>query len=100
MYKTSKFATEEEIEELKDLARKAQNTPVIAFSSSHALQGGLSADMDRRLMSRVHEIALTHDLPEIPGHYGIDLKTGEFVSQYEAHKKEGEEDDRIPNPKG
>lgn len=27
-----------------------------------------------------HRSALSHGLPEIPGYYGIDLRTGEFVS--------------------
>lgn len=28
---------------------------------------------------RCHGMALAHGLPEIPGYYGIDLTTGEFI---------------------
>ncbi len=31
---------------------------------------------------RTHEIALAHGLPEQEGFYGLDLETGEFLSQY------------------
>jgi hypothetical protein len=60
------FATQEEIKMLKDLL----NAPYIAF-------GGVEPP---DVQKRTHEIALKHGLPEIPGYYGCDLSTGEFVS--------------------
>jgi hypothetical protein len=60
----------------------AQNTPVIAFNSEHALnRGGLAGEAWQALKERCHKIALKHSLPEIKGFYGCDLETGEFVSE-------------------
>lgn len=76
------FATEEEQEDLKKDLIQAQNTPVIAFSGSHAMRGGLSGDVWQALKEKCHKLALKHGLPEIPGFYGCDLsKNGEFVSE-------------------
>lgn len=62
---TGVFATEKEIKQLKD----ACNTPYIMI-------GG---HWPKNPQVIVHELALKHGLPEIPGYYGCDLKTGEFI---------------------
>ena len=75
------FATKKETKDLKKDLIEAQNTPVIAFSSSHALRGGLSGDVWQALNEKVHATALKHGLPEIKGFYGCDLSNGEFLKQ-------------------
>ena len=60
------FATAEEIERLKGMV----GAPMIA------LQCGDPPDPRKE----AHRIALAHGLPEIRGYYGVDLKTGEFLS--------------------
>ena len=52
------FATAEEVDHLK----RVLNMPYIVI-------GGVAT----------HRIALAHGLPEIPGYYGCDLRTGELV---------------------
>ena len=93
MYRTNKFASEEEVEEIKTLHKKAITTPVMAFSTSHAMQGGFSGYAWKGLQVRIHEIALSKGLPEIPGYYGIDLESGEFVSQFNTHEKKEKNDE-------
>lgn len=66
MIKTGVFATEEEIETMK----RALDTPYMIF-------GGKPP---RSAAEVAHSLALAHGLPEIPGRYGCDLRTGEFVS--------------------
>lgn len=61
------FATNEEIESIK----------TELSVSGMFLSGGTPMGNPQK---RTHEIALKHGLPEITGYYGIDLKTGEFVS--------------------
>ena len=79
MINTGVFATTDEVKELQALANQAARTPVIAFSSAHALKrGGLSGDMWRLANERCHAIALAHGLPEIQGFYGL-TADGEFV---------------------
>ena len=63
------FATEKEITTLKAM----MGTPLIA------LQCGPLADPAKE----AHRMALEHGLPEQEGYYGVDLKTGEFLSQYD-----------------
>jgi hypothetical protein len=63
--RTGVFATEEEIQRMKD----ACNTPCIMI-------GGHWPKSPHEV---VHEIALTHGLPEINGYYGCDLLNGEFI---------------------
>ncbi len=80
MKKTGIFATKEEIEILQKELLQAQNTPVIAFSSEHALnKGGLAGEAWQELREHCHKIALKYGLPEIQGFYGMDEK-GEFVT--------------------
>jgi len=79
MKQTNVFATDDEVKKLKELLHRAQTTPVIAFSSAHAMSGGASGDAWQRVKERCHGAALAHGLPEIPGFYGCDLETGEFV---------------------
>lgn len=69
MYKTKVFATSEEIEAVKSTAKQ----PLIALQCGNP----------RSAQEHVHDLALTHGLPEQSGFYGMDLKTGEFLSQYE-----------------
>lgn len=79
MTRTKVFATKEELAECMELAAMAARTPVIAFSSEHALkEGGLSGQAWRLAEETVHKYALAHGLPEIPGYYGI-TTDGEFV---------------------
>ncbi|KKM06125.1 hypothetical protein LCGC14_1747100 [marine sediment metagenome] len=74
------FATKEETERMKKALITARNTPVIAFSSSHALnEGGLAGQAHKRVAEDCHALALAHGLPEIEGFYGLDCETGEFV---------------------
>lgn len=40
----------------------------------------IGGDGPRSPQEVAHEIALSHDLPEIPGYYGCDLTNGEFLS--------------------
>lgn len=80
MNMTGVFATPEELKELQELAASARNTPVIAFSTQHALQrGGLSGDMWKLVHERTYAIALAHGLPEIQGYYGVS-GDGEFTT--------------------
>ena len=82
MIRTQVFAHAPEIEELKELLARARSTPVIAFSTAHALErGGLSGEAWQALKERCQAIALAHGLEEIPGFYGCDLATGEFVRE-------------------
>ena len=79
MKNTGVFASKEETEELRKLATKAQNTPVMALSSEHALKhGGFAGQAWKSMQERCHKLALEHGLPEIQGFYGI-TQDGEFV---------------------
>ncbi len=64
---TGVFATPEEVEELSNV----RNNPVM-------LVGRVQTGNERQ--EAAHALALKHGLPEIPGFYGIDLGTGEFVT--------------------
>lgn len=80
MNKTGVFATQEEKEYLLSLVKTARTTPVIAFSSEHALEeGGLSGQAWKRVNESCHKCALAHSLPEIEGYYGL-TQEGEFVT--------------------
>ena len=80
MKHTGVKATPEETVNIQELAKVAQKTPMIAFSSADALSGD---DMASQAWKRVHEAlqkaALAHGLPEIPGYYGM-TEDGEFVT--------------------
>ncbi len=68
MERTDVFADKKEIEYIKS----RQNVPVILFGS---------VDTSRPTpLEAAHNAALKHGLPEIPGMYGIDLSTGEFIT--------------------
>lgn len=67
MKRTGIKATDEEIARLK----QAANAPVM-------MVGGSYTGTDPVKMA--HALALEHGLPEIPGYYGIDLATGEFMA--------------------
>lgn len=75
MKRTGIKATEEEIDTLK-----------AAASTSGMMIGGVPPRDPAKL---AHEIALRHGLPEIPGFYGIDLATGEFLAADNAPLPEG-----------
>lgn len=76
------FATDEEKKELAELMKTAATTPAIALSSAQALTGqDFASQAWERLFKRCHAIALSHGLPEIPGYYGCDTSTGEFVQE-------------------
>lgn len=62
-----KHATPEEVEAMK----ACLNSPVMYIS------GGIP--MGDNPQELAHKLALQHGLPEIPGFYGCDLRTGEFV---------------------
>lgn len=66
MTRTKVFATPDEIESLKT----ALKTPYIVV-------GGVAPENPQKI---AHRMAIAHGLPEIPGYYGCDLKTGEFVT--------------------
>ena len=68
--RTRVFATKNEVEEIKGLF----DTPIITLGR---VFNGLHP------MERVHEIALSHDLPETKGFYGIDLGNREFITRKE-----------------
>lgn len=74
------FATDEEKKELVELMKTAQTTPAIALSSAQALAGeDFASQAWKRVFERCHAMALSHGLSEIPGYYGCDTSTGEFV---------------------
>ncbi len=80
MKHTSVYATEDEMARVSAAALRAASTPVIAFSSRHAMEeGGLSGQAWKSAKVLCHELALAHGLPEIPGYYGM-AKDGAFVS--------------------
>ena len=72
---TGKFATQEEIEHLQELLKKAQSTPVILLFGKHDLSG----DAWKRVNEATYECALKHGLPEIDSYYGM-KEDGEFVT--------------------
>jgi len=82
MKRTGIRATEEEIADLK----AAASAPVM-------MVGGVSTHRDPAKLA--HEIALKHGLPEIPGFYGIDLGTGEFLAADNAPLPEGGLADKV-----
>jgi len=80
MKRTNIFATEEEAKEINKLATEARSTPIIAMSITHGLStGGFSGEAWKRCEERLHVIALSHGLKEIPGYYGFDPKNREFI---------------------
>ena len=68
MNRTGVFATKEEIESLK----------ISLQVSGMCLSGGKPMSNP---IEEAHRYALKHGLSEIRGHYGCDLRTGEFLSE-------------------
>lgn len=64
--RTGVFATDEEVESLK-----------ATMKQPYIVVGGVPPEDPR---DHAHRVARGHDLPEIPGRYGVDLQTGEFVA--------------------
>ena len=78
--RTQVFASEEAIQEIKNLAATARSTPVIAVSSAHGLDsGGFAGDAWRTVNEAIYKHALAGGLPEIQGYYGFDPSSGEFL---------------------
>lgn len=68
MKRLNVFASAQEIENIK----AAASAPVMYLSGGQPMGGDP--------LKMAHAAALSHGLPEIQGYYGIDLKSGEFVS--------------------
>ncbi len=68
MHRSKEKATQQEIETL----RLAMNTPLIM---THIIKPVSPQE-------RCHKLALSHGLPEQAGHYGLDMETGEFLSEF------------------
>ena len=77
--RTGVFADKQEIESINELAAQARVTPVIAFTTEHAMEGGFSGDAWSRVNKEIYRCALAHGLPEITGYYGFDGSNGEFL---------------------
>lgn len=76
---TGVFATKEELREISEAAKVANNTPCIALSVAHGIEkGGFSGEAHLSAKELCHKLALAHGLPETTGFYGI-KNDGEFV---------------------
>jgi len=76
---TGVFAADEETERIRVLAAEAATTPVIAMSVAEGIAGrDWATQAWDRVRKEGHAIALTHDLPDPPGYYGM-TRDGEFV---------------------
>jgi hypothetical protein len=72
--RTGKFLTREQFDRVQGLAETASGTPVIAFSSRHALErGGLSGEAWKLVHDEINRCAAAAGLPDIAGEYGLDL---------------------------
>ncbi len=73
------FATDEEIAHIKH----CQDMPMMAMTNPAPPGPGVphAVPMFEQPIEAVHRAALAHDLPEIPGYYGIDLSNGEFIKE-------------------
>ena len=71
------FATADEIAYIKH----CRGMPLIAFPNPAPPGPGVphAIPISETPIQVAHRAALAHGLPEIPGYYGIDLNTGEFV---------------------
>jgi hypothetical protein len=77
---TGVFASDEETAECLRLFKVAQQTPVMAIDTAHALNhGGFAGQAWDRVNKTVHGYALAHGLPEFAGYYGMALENGEFL---------------------
>ena len=75
---TKVFATEQELTDLRQLVSAGWRTGDIVMVTS-VMQGITKDQKVVDAKKTCHKIALSHDLPEIEGYYGITEK-GEFVS--------------------
>lgn len=82
MNRSKAVVTEAERDEILELHRTAQQTPVIAFGSAHAMTGGASADARRFMIRRIDELATSYGLEPQQGEWGFDPETRQFLSQY------------------
>lgn len=79
--RTGKFATKLEVKKIIKEYQKAQNTPCIALTSASALGGRDFASLAwQNFYDFLSKIARKHGLPKITGQYGLDTKTGEFLT--------------------
>jgi hypothetical protein len=71
------FATAEEL----TYAKSCMNRPIMGMTNPEPPGPGVSpvVPMFESAQKVAHRYALAHGLPEIPGYYGMDMKTGEFV---------------------
>ncbi len=84
MKHTNKFSTKQQAEEILELMKQAQSTPVIAMSSADALSGNdLSSRAWKRVYEEVNQYAQEAGLPKLKDDrdYGIDLTTREFLEE-------------------
>ncbi len=72
--KTGVFATKKEAKNIRD----AFSMPVISMDGMHSIGGNPQEEL--------HEVALSHGLPEIKGFYGIDADN-EFIKMVKEVKK-------------
>ncbi len=78
MEHTGVFATQEEFDDLLNLARRGWMDGDVVIVSS--VMVGIRKDIATiDAKTACHKVALAHGLPEIQGYYGID-KNREFVS--------------------
>lgn len=71
--KTGVFASKKEATAIKKMMKIAANTPMICFDPMTAINPW---DAVYKL---IHKVALSHGLPEIPGYYGFNADSGEFL---------------------
>jgi hypothetical protein len=76
---TRVFATDGERNEIGQMLAEAQLTPPITWFD--ILKGKRSHPIWNAIHERTHRAARAHGLPEIEGYYGLDLRTGEFVTE-------------------
>ena len=90
--KTGVFATTAEKEMALKLAEAAAYAPVMHVRGTAPEPVTLSDLASGKLRTAVHSMALSHNLPEIRGYYGM-LQSGEFVMD---EMSEGKEPDAWP----
>ncbi len=84
--RTGTFLNTEQIKEVGEAYRTAQNTPMIALSSAQALSGNDFASRAWKTFHRLlYDYALAEGLPEIQGWYGLDIETGEVLGPDSNH---------------
>lgn len=90
MNRSKARASKKEAARILKAHRRARNTPVIAFGSAHAMQGGASMDALRSFRNVIEEIIRGHGIKvEQPGEWGFDPKTRQFLSEYPIQIQEG-----------